>query len=202
MKRSMIRIGSLNVGSMTSRSYELEDLMRRRKIDIMCLQEVGWCNSGNRARFLNTNTKDYKMFYHGEANGRNGVGIVLASKYLGNILSIQKSSDRLIYLRLLVGKEVWNVISAYAPQTGCDEGEKEAFWADFDTLLQSIPLDEMIEIGADLNGHVGESNMGHEGWHGDYGLGTRNPSGKEVQPSAFCMISLFSTPCSSKSGAT
>lgn len=45
MKRSTIKIGSLNVGSMTSRSYELKNLMRRRKIDIMCLQEVGWCNS-------------------------------------------------------------------------------------------------------------------------------------------------------------
>ena len=175
-----LRIGSLNVGSMTSRSYELEDLMRRRRIDIMCLQEVGWRNSGNRARFLNTNTKAYKMFYHGEKNGKNGVGIVLAAEFLGSILSIKKISDRLLHLRLVIGKETWNIVSAYVPQTGCDEEEKLAFWADFDALILEIPENEMLEVGADLNGHVGEANTSHESWHGGHGLGTRNPSGEEI----------------------
>ena len=80
---------------MTSGSYELEDLMRRRKIDIMCLQEVGWCNSGNRARSLDVNTKAYKMFYHGMKNEKNGVGIVLAAKFLESILNFKKISDEI-----------------------------------------------------------------------------------------------------------
>ena len=66
MKRKVeIRIGNLDVGSTTSRSYELEDLINRRKIDIMCLQEDGWCNFASRFRFLRLDTKAYKMFYHG-----------------------------------------------------------------------------------------------------------------------------------------
>ena len=93
MKR-MIRIESLNVGSMISRNYDLEDLIQRRRLDIMCLQEVGWCNFGNSTRFLNCKTKDYKMFYHGVTNERNEVGIVLAAKC---ILSIKKDSVRLMH---------------------------------------------------------------------------------------------------------
>ena len=64
-------------------SYELEDLVRRQRIDIMCLQEVGRCNSSNRARFLNVNTKACKKFFYGVKDGRNGIGIVLAAKFLG-----------------------------------------------------------------------------------------------------------------------
>lgn len=35
-----LRIGSWNIGTMTAKSLEMEHLMERRKIDIMCLQEL------------------------------------------------------------------------------------------------------------------------------------------------------------------
>ena len=54
---------------------------------------------------------------------------MVANKYINNILSINKVNDRLMSIRLAIGAEIWTVISAYAPQTGCDQSEKEAFWA-------------------------------------------------------------------------
>lgn len=175
-----MRIGSWNVGTMTGRNWELEKIMKKRRIDIMCLQEVKWCNSGNKARFLNVHTKEYKMIYHGVENGRNGVGIVIAARFLDNVLQVNKVSDRLICIKLVLGTEIWNIVSAYAPQTGCQDSEKEAFWNDFDNLLQSIPPTELMEIGADLNGHVGESNTNYEECHGGKGYGMRNQAGEDV----------------------
>lgn len=176
----LLRIGSWSIGTMTAKSLEMEHLMKRRNIDIMCLQELKWCNTGNKARFLNVQTKACKLFYHGVTNDRNGVGIVLASKYLDNILKITKISDRLMCIKLVIAKEIWNIVSGYAPQVGCTEQEKEAFWVDFDNLLLSIPGDELVSVNADLNGHVGTTNTDFEECHGGFGYGDRNLAGEEI----------------------
>ena len=45
------------------------------------------------------------------------------------IVSMDKVSDRLMAVKLVMGKELV-VIIAYGPQTGCEEGEKERFMED------------------------------------------------------------------------
>lgn len=67
---------------------------------------------------------------------------MLAAKYLDNILKITKISDRLMCIKLVIAKEILNFFSGYAPQIGCTEQEKEAYWADFGNLLLSIPSGE------------------------------------------------------------
>jgi hypothetical protein len=44
------------------------------------------------------------------------VGVLVAEKYTDKVVEVRKVSDRLLVLRVIVGKSVWNVISAYAPQ--------------------------------------------------------------------------------------
>ena len=39
-RRSLIRVGTLNIGTMTGRGKELADMMERRNVDILCLQET------------------------------------------------------------------------------------------------------------------------------------------------------------------
>ena len=36
-RRSLIRVGTLNIGTMTGRGRELADMMERRNVDILCL---------------------------------------------------------------------------------------------------------------------------------------------------------------------
>ena len=36
-RRSLIRVGTLNIGTMTRRGRELADMMERRNVDILCL---------------------------------------------------------------------------------------------------------------------------------------------------------------------
>lgn len=175
-----LRIGSWNVGTMNQKSYQLEDVMIRRRIDILCVQETKWRNQSNKSRFLDTRTKKYKIHYHGIENQRNGVGIILSTELQKNIIEIKKVSDRLMSIKMVIGKEIWNIVSAYAPQVGCNGTEKEEFWVSLENLLKGYPLTERAFIGADLNGHVGTDNRGDKRWHGGFGYGTRNEQGDEV----------------------
>ena len=45
---SLIRVGTLNIETMTGRERELADMMERRNVDILCLQETKW--KGSKAR--------------------------------------------------------------------------------------------------------------------------------------------------------
>ena len=37
-----LKFGTLNVGTITGKSRELADMMERRKVDILCVQETRW----------------------------------------------------------------------------------------------------------------------------------------------------------------
>ena len=39
-RRLLIKVGTLNIGTMTGRGRELADMMERRNVDILCLQET------------------------------------------------------------------------------------------------------------------------------------------------------------------
>ena len=47
-------------------------------------------------------------------------------------------------------------------------------------MIESISKEERIFFGADLNGHVGEGNIGDEEIMGRFGAGTRNKEGSMV----------------------
>ena len=61
---SLIRVGTLNIGTMTRRGRELADMMERRNVDILCPQETRW--KGSKARNIGGGCK---IFYNG-ADGR------------------------------------------------------------------------------------------------------------------------------------
>ena len=60
-----------------------------------------------------------------------------------------------------------------------DEGE-DKFWTDLDEVMESIPKEERVVIGADFNGHVGEGNIGNENIMGRYDEKARNAEGQMV----------------------
>ena len=48
-KKLGLRVRSLNVGTMTGKATELIDIMQRRKVDILCVQETAWKGSKTRS---------------------------------------------------------------------------------------------------------------------------------------------------------
>ena len=53
--RSLIRVDTLNIGTMTGRGRELADMMERRNVDILFLQETKW--KGSKARKIGDGCK-------------------------------------------------------------------------------------------------------------------------------------------------
>ena len=166
---------TLNIGTMTGRGRELADMMERKNVDILCLQETKW--KGSKARNIGGGCK---IFYNGADGRKNGIGIVLREELAESVLEVKRVSDRLMAMKLEVNGSILNIVSAYAPQVNYSVEEKNNFWEDLDGLIESISKEERIVLGADLNGHVGEGNIGVEEIMGRYGAGTRNKEGSMV----------------------
>ena len=83
MGRKMeVNVGTLNVGTMTGKGRGLAEMMVKRKVDIICVQETKW--KGSNARNIGDGCK---IFYHGEDGRRNGVGVILSEEYKDGIMT-------------------------------------------------------------------------------------------------------------------
>ncbi|KAI5104378.1 hypothetical protein C0J45_6004 [Silurus meridionalis] len=131
-----VRVGTLNVGTMTGKGRGVADMMERRKVD--------------------------KLFYHGVDGKRNGVGVILKEEYSKSVVEVKRVSDRVMNVKLDVEGLMINGISAYAPQVGFEMEVKEKFWSELDEVVDGLPRNERLVIGADFDGHVGEGNRGDE----------------------------------------
>uniref|UniRef100_A0AAQ6IQZ2 Endonuclease/exonuclease/phosphatase domain-containing protein n=2 Tax=Anabas testudineus TaxID=64144 RepID=A0AAQ6IQZ2_ANATE len=160
---------------MTGKGRELADMMERRKVDVLCVQETKW--KGSKARSIGGG---YKLFYHGVDRKRNRVGVILKGEFVNNVLEVKRVSDRVMSLKLQIKGVMVNVVSGYAPQVDCELEEKERFWSEFDELIESIPRGERVVVGADFNRHVGEGNRGDEEEMGRFGVKEKNLEGQMV----------------------
>ncbi|KAK3542840.1 hypothetical protein QTP70_004649 [Hemibagrus guttatus] len=68
---------------MTGKGRELADMMERRKVAILCVQETRW--KGSKARSIGAG---FKLFYYGVDSKRNGVGVVLKEEFVRNVLEV------------------------------------------------------------------------------------------------------------------
>ena len=125
------RVGTLNIGTMTGRRRELADMMERRNVDILCLQETKW--KGSKARNIGGGCK---IFYYGADGRKNGIRIVLREKLAESVLEVKRVSDRLMAMKLEVNGSILNIVSAYAPQVNNSMEEKNDIWEDLDGLIE------------------------------------------------------------------
>ena len=118
-----------------------------------------------------------KLFYNEPDGRKNGIRIVLREELAEGVLEVKRLSDRLM---LEVKGSILNIVSAYFPLVNNSMEEKNDFWEDLDGLIESISKEERIVLCVDLNGQVGEGNIGDEEIMGRYGAGTRNKEGSMV----------------------
>ena len=60
--------------------------------------------------------KRYKFFWHGCNKGTAGVGVFIAERWIDNVVDVVRVNERIVYVKLVIGKQIGNIVSAYAPQ--------------------------------------------------------------------------------------
>ena len=143
-----------------------------------CSQETRW--NGESARILGAIGTRYKFFWQGCNKGTAGVGVFMAERWIDSGVDVVRVNERIMYVKLMIGKQLINIVSDYAPQVGLSAEDKDNFWDSFIIVLFEIPKQESIFIGSDMNGHVGRDADGYGGVHGGMGFGTRNAEGERI----------------------
>ena len=90
-----LRVGTFNVESMTGGGREVADMMERRSINNLCVQETRWKREKIRAM-----ANGCKMYYGGHDQRRNGVGVVLNQEWENGVLQLYRESDRAMWLKM------------------------------------------------------------------------------------------------------
>ena len=106
--------------------------------------------------------------------------ILVEKDLVEQVVEVRRKSDRIMYVKLVVGSEIFNVVSIYALQIGLDEEVKRLFSDNLDEVIQSIPQTEKLLIRGDFNGHTGRRGDGYETIHGGFGYGKRNNGGASI----------------------
>ena len=124
-KSQDVRAATWNVSNMVGRSGEVVDALHRRKIDFRCVQETRW--KGGSVRMLGAIGRRYKLFWQGYNKGTAGVGVFIADRWIDSVVDVDRVNERIMYVKLVIGKQIVNSVSAYAPQVGLSAEEKNVF---------------------------------------------------------------------------
>ena len=152
--------------------------LRKRKVDVCCIQEVRWKGQG--ARFVGTSGRRYKLWWSGDDIRFVGVGILVKEEISGNVLEIRRKSDRVMAIVLTLSREVMRIICAYGPQSGRPNAEKVRFYDEMGNEWDFGSSREIIISLGGFNGHVGKYAEVFEGVHGGDGIGKRNAEGRKL----------------------
>ena len=139
-----IRVGSLNVGTMRGRASEIVETVSRRGISICAIQESRW--KGQSARMLIGKDSKYKFYWCGDETGYGGVGLLLEEALVENVISVVRLSNRIMFIRIMIGKVIVRIFSVYAPQTGLAESMKDKFYNDLLTQTSATPDNELFGL--------------------------------------------------------
>ena len=166
---------TVNVGTMRGRSHEVSLMLARRNADICCVQEVRYKSDSTTT--LGVGTQKYKFWYSSNLSGANGVGILMRQELAENVIEVERFCDRIMRIKMVLGRAIYHVFSVYAPQAGRPTVEKDDFREKLEDILAAINDEEGVIIGGDLNCHLGTDNTGYEEVMGLYGYGVQNEDG-------------------------
>ena len=163
---------------------EVVEVMSRHKVDICGLQEVRW--RGASVRLVEGKDSRYNLFWVGNDKDMGGAIILLAEKWVEAIFDVKLVSDRIMIIKLVVGKSIVTVLLVYAPQTGLDDSAKDQFYEIVQWASTKINATEILFVCGDFNGHTGKNANGYEGVHCGGGFGGRNLEGERILEFAVC----------------
>ena len=148
---------------------EISKTLKRRCVDICCLQKVKWKDQG--AKMIGNG---FKFLWSGGCKAENGVSVIVVSWLIWKFVGVERFNDRVMKVNIIIGDVVWEVTSCYCPEAGRSVNEKE-----FYELMDKVVTNEVL-VGGGFNGHV-HSDMGGLGEvHGGFGIGQINDEGIQL----------------------
>src|SRR6476619_3229516 len=112
--------------------------------------------------------------------GRRGgrVGIMVARKWVDNVIGVERVSERVMVVKVTVGKVILCVVSVYGPQMGRLMEEKEGFYVELGGGGGGFGERGVVRVWGVLKGQVGGEGGGYEEALGGKGYGVRNVEGE------------------------
>jgi len=134
------------------RAGEQVEVLAERRMGVVCVQETRWRGSG--CRFFGAIGKRYKLFWIGSKAKSDSVGIFVAEKWIDSAVSVERHSERILVLKMVLGNCLLNVFMVYAPHSGKPDEEKESFWDKVFHSVSCVPQNEMVVF-------AGWANLSH-----------------------------------------
>ena len=162
------RVGTLNVNTLRGRVCEVVETLSRRKVDVCCIQETRY--RGGNCRIIKGKDTRCKLYWSGNDKGTAGLGVFVAEEWIKKVFEVQRVSDRIILVMLIVGQRVVTFLSVYAPQSGLRDVDKDLFFDQLRAVTARIPRSEFLIPCGDWNGHVGHAGTEYREVHGGMGM--------------------------------
>ena len=93
--------------------------------------------------------------------GTAGVGVFIAEIWIDSGVDVVRVNEQIMYVKLVIGTQIGNIVSAYVPPVGLSAEEKDDFWDSFIIVISGIPKQDIIFISSEMNGHVGRDADGY-----------------------------------------
>jgi len=94
------RVGTWNIDSLTGTAGELVEVLAERRMDVVCVQET---RRGSGCRFFGAIGRRYKLFWMGSKAKSDGVGTFVAEKWVDSVVSVERHSERVLVLKMVLG---------------------------------------------------------------------------------------------------
>ena len=114
------------MNTLRGRVCEVVETLSCRKVDVCCIQETRY--RGGSCRIIKGKDTRYKLYWSGNDKGTAGVGVFVAEEWIEKVFKVQRVSDRIILVKLIVGQRVVTLLSVYAPQSGLSDVDKDLFF--------------------------------------------------------------------------
>ena len=164
--------------------------LSRLNIDIAALSEVHFSGEGS----LQEHGAGYTLYWSGKPETErrlSGVSFMVWNSIASKLENQPTGhSDRIISMRLpLWNQQYATLFSVYSPTLKAEPAEKDRFYSDLRSLIQSTPADDKVVILGDFNARVGQDSEAWKGVLGKHGVGNCNENGRLLL--VFCAEKQF-----------
>ncbi len=170
------RIGAWNVRSLRHKELEVTEEMKKYRLEVLGLSETHLRGCGERE------IGESVMIYSGVSEGRvkGGVAVIVSGESRQCLREWMCVNERLLKVRLRVGRVRVTFIQAYAPTEDSKEEVKDTFYYSLEELIARVPKGDQLVLMGDLNARVGRDANSWRGVIGRQGEETLNGNGRRL----------------------